>query len=161
MDAMSFLTSLLRPKSYSPPPGVFPIGPPLTPDDRDVLIRTIWGEARGEPEAGQIAVIHVIRNRAIKRGTSAAVECKRPAQFSCWWDAQRPRLDSLRERDPAKYKLIGETVDRAWAMADTVKGARHYYAPAGMVPPGRVPVWARGKTPAVTIGGHLFFNEVA
>ena len=31
--------------------------------DRDILARTLWGEARGEGLAGQIAVACTIRNR--------------------------------------------------------------------------------------------------
>jgi spore germination cell wall hydrolase CwlJ-like protein len=31
--------------------------------DRDILARTLWGEARGELLAGQIAVAWTIRNR--------------------------------------------------------------------------------------------------
>lgn len=35
----------------------------VTEKDRDVLARTLWGEARGEGLAGQIAVAWTIRNR--------------------------------------------------------------------------------------------------
>ena len=31
--------------------------------DHDILARTLWGEARGETLAGQIAVVWTIRNR--------------------------------------------------------------------------------------------------
>jgi hypothetical protein len=34
-----------------------------TENDRDILARTLWGEARGESLAGQIAVAWTIRNR--------------------------------------------------------------------------------------------------
>ena len=58
---------------------------PLSDDDRDALIKTVYGEARGEAEEGQIAVVHVIPNRAAQRKTSVATECYRPRQFSCWY----------------------------------------------------------------------------
>ena len=29
--------------------------------DIDILARTLWGEARGEPELGRVAVAHVVR----------------------------------------------------------------------------------------------------
>jgi spore germination cell wall hydrolase CwlJ-like protein len=35
----------------------------VTERDRDILARTLWGEARGETLAGQIAVAWTIRNR--------------------------------------------------------------------------------------------------
>jgi N-acetylmuramoyl-L-alanine amidase len=156
----SWLKNLLAPPK-APVPAPVLKWPALGERDADVLARTLWGEARGEPEAGQVAVAHVIRNRAVARGTSATIECQRPAQFSCWWDAQAPRLRSLPEREPAAYAKFLALAKRAWAMdEDTVKGSRHYYAPAGMDPPGRVPDWAKGKTPAVVVGGHLFFAGI-
>ena len=35
----------------------------VTEKDRDILARTLWGEARGEELIGQIAVAWTIRNR--------------------------------------------------------------------------------------------------
>ena len=139
-----------------------PIAPPLSAVDRDVLIRTIWGEARGESEAGQAAVVHVVRNRVLARKTSAAVECQRPYQFSCWLesDPQSDRLRNLKRTDLG-YLAIGPVVDRAWLAPDTVFGARHYYAPAGMAG-GRPPAWAKPPGREVArIGGHVFFAGVA
>jgi hypothetical protein len=40
---------------------------------------------------------------------------------------------------------------------DRTGGARNYYAPAAMDPPGRVPTWASGK-PAKTIGRQVFLT---
>ena len=34
-----------------------------TDKDRDILSRTLWGEARGETLTGQIAVAWTVRNR--------------------------------------------------------------------------------------------------
>jgi N-acetylmuramoyl-L-alanine amidase len=137
-----------------------PIRPPLDALSRDTLIRTAWGEVRGETEAGQIAFVHVVANRSAKSGLSPHHECLKPSQFSCHWDAQGPRLRALQLDDPV-YRALAAVVDRAWAMPDTVRGARHYYAPAAMKPPGRVPGWAQGKEPCAAIGGHRFFNDVA
>lgn len=36
---------------------------PVTEKDRDILARTLWGEARGEGKAGQIAVAWTVRSR--------------------------------------------------------------------------------------------------
>lgn len=136
---------------------------PLGAVDRDILTRTLWGEARGEPEEGQIAVVHVVRNRAIHRGTNAATECQRPWQFSCWNtnDPQRPKMEAL-ARASDVYLRLAAVVDKAWTLPDVTGGARHYYAPKAMVPPGAVPKWAR--PPAVEsarVGGHIFFVGVA
>ncbi len=63
---------------------------PVTEKDRDILARTLWGEARGEGTAGQIAVARTIRNRVFDGKTNSwwgegyAGECQKPYQFSCW-----------------------------------------------------------------------------
>jgi len=143
-----------------------PDAPPwqkLSAVDRDILTRTLWGEARGEPEAGQIAVVHVVRNRVIARGTNAATECQRPWQFSCWNtnDPQRARLEALLPISDV-YLALAKVVDKAWPLPDVTGAARHYYAPAAMVPKNSVPPWA--KPPAretLRIGGHIFYAGVA
>ncbi len=132
--------------------------PALSADDLDILTRTLWGEARGEPEAGQAAVVHVIRNRAIRKGTDAARECQRPAQFSCWFDAQKGKLLALRTDDPLYVKLAA-VARMAWDKPDTTGGALHYYAPAGM-PGGKPPSWAAQGTETLRIGGHIFLKGV-
>ncbi len=58
--------------------------------DRDILARTLWGEARGESLAGQIAVAWTICNRVNDGkakswwGEGYAGVCQKPCQFSCW-----------------------------------------------------------------------------
>ena len=42
-----------------------------TEKDRDILARTLWGEARGEGTAGQIAVAWTIRNRVFDGKTNS------------------------------------------------------------------------------------------
>ncbi len=151
-----------------PEPAVSVVDPapafkPLSMEDRDTLIRTLYGEAANESEAGQIAVVHVIRNRLLRGparrfgGTPAGV-CKQPWQFSCWNanDPQRPRLLALGTASPT-YLRLGAVVDKAWQMPDTVKGADHYYAsyiakPAWAVPPAHE---------TVRHGVHKFYAGVA
>jgi len=57
-----------------------------TNDDLDVLIKTLWGECRGEPYIGQLAVGCVIRNRVgdSRWPSTYSGVCKQPKQFSCW-----------------------------------------------------------------------------
>jgi N-acetylmuramoyl-L-alanine amidase len=138
------------------------VAPPLSAEDRDTLIRTLYGEARGESEAGQVAVVHVIRNRVLARNTSAHVECRRPWQFSCW-NVGDPNLARLIEMPTSSlaYVRLGAVVDRAWLAPDTVRGARHYYAPKGMAD-GKPPRWALHPQArqVARIGGHIFFADV-
>lgn len=141
-------------------------------DDRDVetLARTLWGEARGEPEDGKRAVAWVIRNRASRSrfagallGTPGAVArvCRAPWQFSCW-----------NEGDPNRAKLLALPVDRmAGEMAiaaavldgglgDPTHGADHYHtidAPAWATlwPPD----WAPTMQEVARFGGHVFYDS--
>lgn len=133
--------------------------PPLTAKDRDALVRTLYGEARGESDAGQIAVVHVIRNRVLHRKSSAFVECHRPRQFSCW-NLDDPNYTKIIQFSEFSqdYTKLGKVVDRAWDAPDVVHGARHYFA-SSMIPG---PYWAKapGREVAV-IGGHRFWAGVA
>jgi N-acetylmuramoyl-L-alanine amidase len=145
--------------------------PPIF-DDLDVMARTVYGEARGEIEAGKIAVAWVIRNRASKAneyrlarakphplfgdGTIRAA-CQWPSQFSCWNknDPMQPKLIAARTAQLAECLqaaygvLIGEFPDPTGA-------ALHYYA-ASMPEP---PKWAASLAPCAAIGAHRFFNNV-
>ena len=49
-----------------------------TEKDRDILGRTLWGEARGEGFAGQVAVACVIRNRVNEARTDLGGEKAMP-----------------------------------------------------------------------------------
>ena len=59
-----------------------------TEKDRDILARTLWGGARGESLAGQIAVAWTIRSRVDDGnvrywGEGYVGVCREPYQFSC------------------------------------------------------------------------------
>ncbi|MFW0755465.1 cell wall hydrolase [Pseudomonas sp. H11T01] len=62
----------------------------VTDRDPDILVRTLWGEARGEGLAGRIAVGWTIRNRVNDGkakswwGEGYAGVCLKVWQFSCW-----------------------------------------------------------------------------
>jgi len=149
--------------------------------DFGALALTLFGEARGEPIEGIVAVGSVVRNRVERpRRYSSTFRgvCVQPAQFSCWWlfggetnyervygmarafvegrgmPLEGSSIDVWRECQFVAEGLIGGQV------RDRVAGATHYYAPAGMQPMGAIPIWAEGLTPAATIGRHLFFAGV-
>lgn len=138
--------------------------------DLEVVALTLHHEASGEGRRGMHAVGCVIRNRAAwgKWGPTMRDVCLAHKQFSCW----RPsggtmnygrlvlHADALRrgQRPP----LLQLSFDVAQALLvnapDVTGGADHYYAPAAMVPKGRVPRWAEGVAPTTTIGGHVFYR---
>jgi len=131
----------------------------------DVLARTIFGEARGEPIKGMEAVANVVVNRAriseIKGrywwGNGIIGVCQKPYQFSCWnrSDPSYQRLINVTESNKhfatslriARRAVIG-------ALPDHTSGATHYHADYVS------PYWAKGETPVVTIGAHLFYKLV-
>lgn len=145
--------------------------------NRQAVALTVFGEARREPMPGPLAVGWVIRNRLAhpaRFGFSWKGVCHRPAQFSCWypWGGESNYAAVM----AAAVQLIdgpapkaGSALVRALEVADVVmagqgadpsRAADHYYAPAAMVPPGRVPAWAEGQTPTAVVGAHRFYRLV-
>lgn len=139
-------------------------------DDELMLAKTLYGEARGEPEQGQIAVAWVIRNRASrlnfagnlygKEGAIARV-CRAPYQFSCWnsGDPNRPLLDALTPAQLDRQMRIADAVLTGRA-TDITKGADHYHtveAPswANQWPP----YWATVFSESARFGGHVFYDS--
>lgn len=138
-------------------------------EDRDILARTLWGEARGEGVPGMAAVAAVIVNRmreSARRvatgrppawwgGPDAVSVCHAPWQFSCWnrGDPNRPRLEALAADDPKlrPARLVADAALDGTA-GDPTGGADHYHAR------GTRPAWARGRRPLVSIGRHHFHH---
>lgn len=127
--------------------------------DIDVLARTIYGEARGEPWAGKLAVGWVIKNRAAKQGwwgDTIARVCQKKAQFTCWTagDPNYAKINNANLDDPVFRECFQAalTVVRDGEV-DPTKGGTHYYADS--IP---APAWAAELTPTVEIGHHKFFR---
>ena len=138
-----------------------------SPLDIDTLIRTVYGEARGEPMEGKIAVAHVALNRLKHPGwwsrnrddipddTLAAV-CRDPYQFSCWLENDPNRNVILTALAPALAESA-QAVELVLAgiEPDPTGGATHYHAIGAM------PKWAAGRTPTAIIGHHVFYEDIA
>lgn len=136
-----------------------PLDPP-SGRDKDLMIRTIYGEAAREPAQGQAAVANVIRNRAVAGigGDNPTDVVTAKNQFEPWNTAGgRARMMNI----PAdQYEKLGQTVDRAYSGldADPTRGATHFYAPVAQAALGRnAPAWAQGQ-PSQDIGGHRFIG---
>ncbi|MCV2361961.1 cell wall hydrolase [Paucibacter sp. DJ1R-11] len=152
-------------------PQVAAASSPQTQHDCDVMARTMWGEARGEPDArtGMAAVGHVVLNRCAARrwwgGTVDAV-CLKAWQFSCWNDndPNRPQLVVVTEADALfalAQQLSAELLaqpEPARLLNDPTHGATHYHAAS--LPR---PAWARasGATECARIGHHIFYRNIA
>lgn len=132
-------------------------------NELDILTRTVWGEARGESEKGQVAVAWVIKNRVNQPkwwGKSYISVCKKPWQFSCW-NADDPNYPFMmgRKMIPVEqYQACEEAVKKAlYGDKDPTKGATHYYNPKAVK---TEPKWVEGATLTVTIGAHKFYKNV-
>jgi len=149
---------MIGPRTLSNTPGA------LSFFDFEVMVRTIYGEARAEPYVGKIAVAWVIRNRAEADlgkdarpdwwGEGVANVCLAPQQFSCWNanDLMRPKLLK------ANSVHLRDCIQAAWAVLtdevpDPTHGATHYYADYIAEPK-----WAKGKAPTTQIGPHKFYK---
>lgn len=131
-------------------------------DDVEILARTIYGEARGEPILGKEAVASVILNR-IKRaqkaggkywwGATIKMVCLKPWQFSCWnrKDVNREKILSVTKNN-RNFQICLRIARKAIAgqLKDRTEGATHYHATAV------APIWARGRMYAAEIGRHHF-----
>lgn len=132
----------------------------------DVVARTLWGEARGEGIAGQIAVAWVIRNRVHDTharswwGEGYIGVCRRPWQFSCWnlHDPNYPYVSGARPIAPAQWAQALAVAEQVVAgrVADPTDGATHYHA-VNLCPP---PAWTKGANCTLVLGGHAFFKGV-
>lgn len=135
----------------------------VTPQDLDIVTRTIIGESAGEPREGQVAVAHVIRSRVKAGGyggsTPTAVALA-PAQFEPWTTRRREleAIDPNSDKYKAAYAIAKAVFDGTepdptngalnFANVDTVK-ARGDAA-------GRPGGWLSTMTNVTKIGRHTF-----
>jgi hypothetical protein len=174
---------------FYPPPEATPSsagGLPLTPADREALIRTVYGEASREPPQGQAGVAAAILNRLRAGGYSGAapntianivtapVPNPRDAargfhEFSPWnppgVPESNPIAQHLSPNDPnpalsSAYSNIGDIVDKVYngLIPDPTGGATHYYGYMPRPPSWAAPLAAQNK---VKIGGQTFVGGSA
>lgn len=133
-------------------------------EDKDILARTVYGEARGEYSrrdgglASLIAVANVILNRfQYKRrfGRSIRDVCQKPFQFSCWNanDPNRLLLEKVSQDDPIFQiccDVAENTIRGKWP--DLTRGSDHYHADYVS------PSWAYGQKCQLKVGRHTFYR---
>ncbi|XP_055340429.1 spore cortex-lytic enzyme-like [Paramacrobiotus metropolitanus] len=118
------------------------------------LLKTVYREAPGEPEEGQLAVAWVIKNRADKNraywgGNSIAAVCRHPGQFECW----NPGDISMHEHGAGAN--IERWLDRFYERPDPTGGADHFHNPDKEGFPG----WTNNCRWGVKIGNHQFYHR--
>lgn len=134
------------------------------PVQEKCLAVTIFGEARGESEKGQIAVAHTILNRA-RKSTICSVALA-PKQYSIF--NNNPFLQQVATSlylEPIQQNIIDTN---SWKLAlkiannvltkksvDITHGSTHYIAYKSLK---HIPKWTHKLTRTVQIGNHTFFK---
>lgn len=129
----------------------------MDPIDRDLIARTVVGEAANQPFEGQQAVAAVILNRlnSGRFGKSISDVVFAPSQFEPW-QTRRGELEAIKPDSPA-YVRAAEAIDAA-LRHDNTAGATHFLQPDIVMQRrgGTLPNWAQG--PSQRVGDHLFFR---
>jgi len=133
----------------------------LSPQDLDMITRTVIGEAGQEPNIGKAAVAHVILNRMKqKNAPDAASVILAPKQFTTWQD--RPReLQAISPKSKAyqdAYNIVHNVVDGD--IPDPTNGALNYANVDQVQRSGNTSAmkWINGMSNVNKIGSHTFGN---
>ena len=132
-------------------------------DDRKCLTENIYFEARGQGQAGWLAVAQVTQNRVddkrfpnticevVKQGLTYASgdPIRNKCQFSWFCDGK-----SDKPKNTKVYNEISELVNYIsdYDIIDITDGATHYHADYVR------PSWAKTKTKTIEIEDHIFYR---
>jgi spore germination cell wall hydrolase CwlJ-like protein len=134
--------------------------PNMTPQQRDLIIRTIAAEASGKsPEEAQ-AIGHVIMNRIAsgRYGKTPEKVLFAPNQFEPWGDPRGSNYPMRHKPGTAKYEKAQAALDAALAKDDITGGATLFWGPKAQAALGRpAPRW--GRTGGLDIGETRFHRE--
>lgn len=132
--------------------------PDLDPLSRDLLIRTVIGEADDQPPVGQAAVAHVALNRLAsgKWGNSMPDVLFAKGQWEPWSTRSNELINIPRNSN--RYQRTAQIVDGVLSgqIEDPTGGMTHFLEPnIVMGRYGRLPDWASGR--GLRIGSHVFY----
>lgn len=145
-------------------------------EDLNYLFCTLFGEARGEPIEGIIAVANVIKNRAYAAQKVYKEICLAPKQFSCWnvddpnysqitkllantHNGDEPIIDPITRQCMAVAKCVYENDFR-----DNTKGAKNYvtlkrYQIATARKDSKLDGWIIKMKSVASYGQHIFLVD--
>ena len=115
--------------------------------------QNIYHESRGEPNLGQVAVAHVVRNRISSEHYPDSV-CSviwEPAQFSWTKDGKSDHPDMVNKINRDAFIKSVWLHLMANDNVDITGGATHYYAHDKVYPD-----WAKKMVVTTVIGNHTF-----
>ncbi len=126
--------------------------------EKDVLIATLYGEARGEQEdEGLIWIVWVIRNRALLNksywgGHRIKDVCLKPGQFECW--TKYPNGINMSESD-SRARCARIVTEVLATSNDPTRGCDHYNNPSDE----GYPSWTNNCNMISKIGNHQFYKS--
>ncbi|KAL3276042.1 hypothetical protein HHI36_020771 [Cryptolaemus montrouzieri] len=128
-------------------------------DDKEIFAKTVYGEARGEPEEGQIWVAWVIKNRARANksywgGSKIGDVCRKPLQFSSWNGKSDIVVNDRRTYE--KIKRLTDSIYDAPASEDPTGSSDHFHSKNMK----KYPSWIRNCNEVKTIGNHIFYKSI-
>jgi len=136
----------------------------LSPQDRDMLVRTVIGEADSEPDVGKAAVANVVLNRLNAGGYGKTIPdvLLAPKQFEPWSNPDKMMRYSA---DSPSYKKAASIVDNvlAGSVDDPTGGATHFANVDTVKARGNNSAmkWINGMSNVSQIGSHTFGNADA
>lgn len=130
----------------------------LTDAQRDTLIRTVLGEARGEGLDGMAAVAQVIQNRANsgQYPSDPSEVALQPYQFSTWNSGEGGNNPQQFSPNSNAYQQAAQVIDSVFSgqVPDRTNGALFYHTPQVS------PNWANSvnRYGTTQLGNHIFYN---
>lgn len=138
---------------------------PITKEEEQLLILTMWGEARNYGKGGMRAVGHVAMNRyhaqKPRYGFGMKAVLWKLKQFSCWnrSDPNREAMRHIKELpeghpDRVAYDIAKKLARRiiSGADKDNTVGATYYHTET------IVPYWRKDMKPVGVMFGHIFYK---
>uniref|UniRef100_A0A914P6K6 Cell wall hydrolase SleB domain-containing protein n=1 Tax=Panagrolaimus davidi TaxID=227884 RepID=A0A914P6K6_9BILA len=124
--------------------------------DLDILKKTVFMEARGEPADGQAAVVYVIVTRARLNkpywgGSKIADVCLKPGQFECWNSSTN--IDTQSQEYRNIENIVNDVIYNG-AFKEHNDGSDHYNNPDKE----GYPDWTNNCDKTKRIGGHQFYK---
>lgn len=135
----------------------------LDPRDRDLIIRTVMGEANREPYLGKVGVAAVVKNRLADGNYGKTVQdvLFAPKQFEPW----NTRRNELMGYGPGTsgWDDASKAVDEAFAGQDPTEGATNFANVGTVAARGNQSAmqWIRDMSNVSKIGNHTFGNSGA